>query len=57
MTLPPEEVILKGAAAWNKWQEENKFPPHLRVHPGTSAAMSAACKSRGEMSLISAVFI
>ena len=29
MTLPPEEVILKGAAAWNKWQEENKFPPHF----------------------------
>lgn len=29
MTPTPEEVILKGAAAWNKWQDENKQSVHF----------------------------
>jgi hypothetical protein len=29
MTPTPEEVILKGAAAWNKWQAENRQSVHF----------------------------
>jgi hypothetical protein len=29
MTQNPEQVIVQGAVAWNKWQEQNKSPVHF----------------------------